>query len=87
MAEALHLQHVAWVWRPDGPLQASLARALGTEPTPSKPTPKLQTVAKRRARIEARIERWIDRLNRLDGDPDSEADPDEIDSDFEPSIS
>jgi hypothetical protein len=84
MREALNLRHLAEVWRPEGPLQASLAVALGLrkDRTPIKRLSR----AERRARAEARIERAIAKLDGLDGDHDLELEPVEVDSDFEPSV-
>lgn len=82
MREALNLRHLAEVWRPEGPLQASLAVALGLRKDPIKRLSR----AERRARAEARIERAIAKLDGLDGDPDLELEPVEVDSDFEPSV-
>jgi hypothetical protein len=65
-------------------LQASLAVALGLREEGA-PIRRLSR-AERRVRAEARIERAIAKLDRLDGDPDLEPEPVEIDSDFEPSL-
>lgn len=92
MELAPHLQYLAEVvWAPGGPLQASLAAALGQPAPPVKlksrapQEPARDTIATALRDLHDAIQRGIEKVDEVMGDPDLEPEPDEADADFEPS--
>jgi hypothetical protein len=83
MTEDLHIRHLKEVWRPEGPLQASLAQALGF--LDAEPPPRLKVrqqlgepldLAQELRDLQNAIQRGIDKVDVVLGDPDLEEEPD-----------